>query len=77
MKKILLFGGTGGIGSKITEILGDKYECVSVGSETCDVTNEKLVEDLVNEHNFDIVIYLSVKNVDGLLHKQTNESINN
>jgi NAD(P)-dependent dehydrogenase (short-subunit alcohol dehydrogenase family) len=75
MKKILLFGGTGGIGTKICEILGQKHECVSIGSKICDVTDEKQVKSLIDQHDFDIVIYLSVKNVDGLIHKQTNESI--
>jgi NAD(P)-dependent dehydrogenase (short-subunit alcohol dehydrogenase family) len=76
MKKILLFGGTGGIGTKIQEILGEKYECVSIGSKICNVVNEESVKEYLNENTFDIIIYLSVKNIDGLIHKQSNESVN-
>ena len=39
MKKILLFGGTGGLGSKLQEYLNKDYECISIGSKTCDVTD--------------------------------------
>ena len=76
MKKILLVGGTGGLGSKIIKDLGEKFECISVGSMFCDVTDETKVNKYLNSVDFDIVIYLSVKNIDGLIHKQTNESIN-
>lgn len=76
MKKILLFGGTGGIGKKIIESLDEKYECVSIGSKICDVTNEEAVKNYLSEQEFDIIIYLSVKNIDGLIHKQTNEMVN-
>jgi 3-oxoacyl-[acyl-carrier protein] reductase len=76
MKKILLIGGTGGLGSKIIKNLENKFECISVGSKICDVTDETKVTKYLNSIDFDIVIYLSVKNIDGLIHKQTNESIN-
>lgn len=76
MKKILLIGGTGGLGSKISKNLENKFECISVGSKICDVTDEIKVNEYLNSIDFDVVIYLSVKNIDGLIHKQTNESIN-
>ncbi len=76
MKKILLIGGTGGLGSEIIKDLEDKFECISVGSKSCDVSDEAKVSEYLNSIDFDIVVYLSVKNIDGLIHKQTNESIN-
>jgi len=73
MKKILLIGGTGGLGSKIIKDLENEFECISVGSKICNVTNE--VNKYLDSIDFDIIIYLSVKNIDGLIHKQTNKSI--
>lgn len=74
-KKILLFGGTGGLGSKLQEHLSENYECVSIGSKKCDVTDEISVKKFLESIDFDIIIYLSVKNYDGLIHKQTNELV--
>lgn len=75
MKRILLFGGTGGLGNQLFKQLSHDYECVSVGSKECDVTNEENVISLLKENDIDIVIYLSVKNIDGLIHKQTHENV--
>ena len=75
MKKILLFGGTGGLGTELHLELANEYECISVGSKTCDVTNEQSVINILNEINPDIIVYLSVKNIDGLIHKQTHENV--
>jgi len=75
MKKILLIGGTGGLGSKIAKNLENRFECTSVGSKLCDVTDEIKVNNFLNSIDYDIIIYLSVKNIDGLLHKQTNENV--
>lgn len=75
MKKILLFGGTGGLGTKLQEYLNKNYECISIGSKRCDVTDENEVKTFLDSTDFDVIIYLSVKNNDGLIHKQTNESV--
>ena len=75
MKKILLIGGTGGLGKQIELILKTEYECISVGSKNCDVTDEENVINVLNKTKPDIIIYLSVKNIDGLIHKQTNEDV--
>ena len=75
MKKILLICGTGGLGIKLQEHLKDTFECISVGSKNCDVTNDDDVKKFVDSCDFDIVIYLSVKNIDGLIHKQTKSNI--
>jgi len=76
MKKILFIGGTGGLGSEIIKNLEDKFECISAGSNLCDVTDETKVTKYLDSIDFDIVIYLSVKNIDGLIHNQTNDSVN-
>jgi dTDP-4-dehydrorhamnose reductase len=77
MKKVLLIGGTGGLGIQLSEYLKNEYECISIGSKDCDVTNDLAVQNFFNNHtDVDIIIYLSVKNIDGLLHKQTSTSVN-
>lgn len=75
MKKILLIGGTGGIGKEIQNELKLEYQCISVGSKECDVTNEMIVKHTIENIEPDIIIYLSVNNVDGLIHKQTNDDV--
>ena len=70
MKKLLLVGGTGGLGVQLMDSLKETYECTSIGSKICDVTNEEKVKEFFSNNSFDIIIYLSVKNIDGLIHKQ-------
>jgi len=41
----------------------------------CDVTNDNSVKEFINKTDFDIIIYLSVKNIDGLIHKQTLDNV--
>lgn len=76
MKKVLLIGGTGGLGKQLSVELQTEFQCISVGSKDCNVTNEENVKDIIHLHNPDIVIYLSAKNIDGYLHKQSSESVN-
>ena len=61
MEKILLVGGTGGLGKQLTEHLELNYSCISVGSKTLDVTNEEQVKKFLEKTDFDVIIYLSVK----------------
>lgn len=75
MKKVLLFGGTGGLGKQLIKEISNEYECISVGTKECNVTDESTVKEIIELHNPNIIIYLSAKNIDGLLHKQTNELI--
>ncbi len=75
MKKILLIGGTGGLGNQLINELKDTHTCLSVGSKLCDVTNENNVKEFFSQNDFDVIIYLSVKNIDGLIHKHSSESI--
>ena len=74
MKRIILFGGTVGLRTKRHKHLEKTYECISIGSKMCDLTIEENVKTLFESLDFDVIIYLSVKNKDGLIHKQTNES---
>lgn len=76
MKKILLFGGTGGIGRELQKHI--PHNCVLIGSNDCDVVSESTVKEYfsqIPQIDFDTLIYLSVKNIDGLIHKQTAENV--
>ena len=76
MKKVLLIGGTGGLGRKISEKLSLKLDCESVGSKVFNVCDEYVVREYLERNDYDIIVYLSVKNIDGQIHKQTTESVN-
>lgn len=75
MKKVLLFGGTGGLGKQLIKEIDTEYECISVGTKECDVTDETKVKEVIEFNKPDIIIYLSAKNIDGLLHKHTSDTI--
>lgn len=68
MKKVVIFGGTGGLGSQVTERLTD-YELLSLGSRDLDVTNSKAVQHFFETNDIDIVINMSGINHDCFIHK--------
>lgn len=70
MKKIAFFGGTGGLGSKVTTKLSN-YEVITVGSSNVDLSNEEQIIEFVNENDFDILIIFSNYNYNSFLHKYT------
>lgn len=69
MKKVVVFGGSGGLGSKVVESLRDEFEVTSLSSKDVDVTSFKDVSDFFSKNNFDIVINLSGVNSDVFAHK--------
>lgn len=76
--RVLIFGGSGGIGSQLTQHMidgEDTHHVIPLSSKDCDVTSEWDVKRTINMSNPDAIIYLSVKNIDGLLHKQTKEDL--
>jgi acetoacetyl-CoA reductase len=75
MKRILLIGGTGGLGTQIYDLLNFEYECIKIGSKECDVTNDESVSNIINKYKADVIVYLSVKNIDSLIHKHSHDTI--
>jgi 3-oxoacyl-[acyl-carrier protein] reductase len=69
MRKILLIGGTGGLGSQLSNKLSHKYEVVAIGSKDLDVRNITECEKYFNENHFDIVLNLAGLNYDSMVHK--------
>jgi len=83
--KVLIFGGSGGLGSKITEKFKEEkfkehstdFEVVSLSSKIIDIRFINNMEDCFKEENPDVLINMSVVNIDGLLHKQNTIDIKN
>lgn len=71
MKKIIVFGGTGGLGSKLIPLLKQKYEVVSIGSKDIDITSFTSVKEFFDSNDYDIVLNMSGKKYDVFLSKIT------
>jgi len=74
-KKMLIIGGSGGIGKEMTKILSNKYEVFSCSSKEFDVTNFRFLEKFFHINSFDIVLNVSGLNYDCLLHKYDEENM--
>ena len=73
MKKIVVFGGKGGLGTKLVPLLKEKYEVISLCSKDVDVTNPKEVNDFFNKNHVDIVLNMSGKKYDVFLNSITED----
>jgi NAD(P)-dependent dehydrogenase (short-subunit alcohol dehydrogenase family) len=69
MKKLILFGGTGGLGQKLIPFLEKKYDVTPVGSKDVDITSFSEVQKYFNENDFDIVLNMSGSKYDVFLSK--------
>jgi short-subunit dehydrogenase len=70
MKKIVIFGATGGLGCEISKKLID-YDVISLGSSDLDITNYEEVCNFFKTNSFDIVINFAGVNFDKFAHKLT------
>jgi len=69
MKKIALFGGSGGLGSQLQLLLKEKHEVISLSSKDVDIRNLEELTLWFNNNEVDIIINLSGYNSDGFIHK--------
>lgn len=74
MKKIMLLGGTGGLGKELQNLLEKKYHVYAIGSKL-DVTNFQSLQRWFHVNEYDVVINLSGYNYDCMLHKYDEELI--
>jgi NAD(P)-dependent dehydrogenase (short-subunit alcohol dehydrogenase family) len=71
MKRIVVFGGNGGLGSKLLPLLKEKYEVISPTSSEVDITNLIEVISFFKEKQADIVLNMSGKKNDNFLSNIT------
>ena len=69
MKKLALFGGSGGLGTKLTPLLENKYNVIKLSSKDLDVRDVESLNNFFEKNKIDIVINLSGYNFDKLIHK--------
>lgn len=77
MKKVLVVGGSGGLGGKVVGLISSKYDITSVGSKDFDVRNIDDCEKFFADKNFDIVINFTGINYDTFIHKINSDNIEN
>ncbi len=75
MKKVIIFGGSGGLGSKVVEILKDTYAVISLSSKDVDVSDYSAVETFFKNNQPEIVINLTGVNFDSFIHKINQSSL--
>ena len=69
MKKILIIGGSGGLGKQVSFILEKKYEVTSIGSKDLDIRDFNKCNLFFENNSYDIVINFAGINYDTLIHK--------
>ena len=74
MKKIIILGGTGGLGQEIKKLLEKEYNVSIVGS-SLDVTNFRALQQWFHVNEYEIIINLVGYNHDGLIHKYDEETV--
>lgn len=64
--KILITGSTGLIGTRITEMLGEKYDFIPLLQSEIDITNKTAVDTRLSSTEYDLLLHLAAyTNVDG------------
>lgn len=75
MKKVLIVGGSGGLGKKVVDLMRIEYDVTSVGSRDFDIRRIDECEDFFKNKSFDVVINFSGLNYDKFLHKIDSSNI--
>ena len=73
MGKLVIFGGSGGLGKPLSEKLRSNYDVVALSSKDVDVTKFNEVKDFFVNNDIDIVLNLSGYNYNMILHSYTGE----
>ena len=68
MKKVVIFGATGGLGNLISKRLVD-YDIINLGSSDVDITDHMQVNEFFKNNLVDIVINFAGVNFDKFAHK--------
>lgn len=74
--KLVIFGGTGGLGKAITPLLEKDFPVLPIGSSVLNVADERLVEKFFKKEKYiPNIIYMSGCNYDSVLHKLESNSV--
>lgn len=74
--KLVIFGGTGGLGKLIAPLLEEDFDILSIGTAHLQITKEESVKEFFDEQGYiPNIIYMSVCNYDGVLHKLERDCI--
>ncbi len=74
-KKMLIIGGTGGLGLNMTNMFSKHYDVTSLGSKDLDVTNFRALDAFFHVNTFDVILNLSGLNYDSFLHKYDEDTM--
>ncbi len=69
MKKMVIFGGGGGLGKKLLPMLKERYEVVSLSSNIIDIRNFNDLTTFFKNNDPDIVLNMSGKKYDVFLNE--------
>ena len=74
MRKIALFGASGGLGVKLAPLLERKFNLIKLSSKDLDVRDYDSLNKFFSQNKIDIVINMSGYNFDNFIHKLEGES---
>lgn len=74
MKKILITGASGFVGSRIVAAMKDEYELITPSHTELDITSEKAFEDFIDRHSPDAILHLAAISNTGYCEEHPQES---
>jgi len=75
MKRLLVVGASGLVGSRFLELAKPKFEIMGVDEKTLDITDDATVEKYFSENKFDAVVnFAAYTNVDGAEAQKDDEN---
>jgi short-subunit dehydrogenase len=75
MKKVLVVGGSGGLGSQVVDLMSSRYDVTSVGSKDLNIRNINECEKFFIDNKFDVILNFAGLNYDTFIHKINSENI--
>lgn len=77
MKKVLVVGGSGGLGIQVVDLMSSRYEITSTSSKDFDLRDINECENFFNNKTFDVIINFAGINYDTFIHKISSDNIEN
>ena len=74
MKKILITGASGFVGSRVAAALGSDYELITPSHGELDITSEEAVENFIDSNRPDVILHLAALSNTGYCEEHPDES---